>query len=69
MPYISQMSVMFTYNVAGLPMFFNTHAHAQEKSGRPGRFGDVMMPPFLQVQTVAEMLADTSSLHHLHGKY
>ena len=33
-------------------MFFNAH----EKSGRPGRFGDVMMthlPPF--VQTIAEI--------------
>ena len=37
------------------------------KSGRPGRFGDEMMihvhlPPFLQ--TVAEIVTDTSSLHH-----
>ena len=43
-------------------MFFQ---YMQEKSGRPGQFGDVMMmypPPFLQ--TVAEMVADTSSLHH-----
>ena len=34
---------------------------ARENSGRPGRFGDVMMmyvPPFLQT------MADTSSLHH-----
>ena len=37
--------------------------HAQEKSGMPGRFGDVhvmmtYLPPFLQ--TVAEMVEDTS---------
>ena len=37
----------------------------REKSGRPGRFGDVMMtflPPF--AQNVAEMVAVISSLHH-----
>ena len=37
--------------------------HAWEN--QPGRFGDVMMtylPPF--IPTVAEMVADTSSLHH-----
>ena len=42
-------------------MFFNM----REKSGRTDQFGDVMMiylPPF--VQTVAEMVADTSTLHH-----
>ena len=39
--------------------------HTREKSGRPGRFGDVMMtymPPFLP--RVVEIVADTSSLHH-----
>ena len=40
----------------------------REKSGRPGRFGDVTMtylPPFLLcAYAVVEMVADTSSLHH-----
>ena len=51
-----------------VPRPFHVFQRAQEKSGRPGRFDDVMMmylPPFLQPRTrVAEMVADMSSLHH-----
>ena len=45
---------------------FQCFQHVRDKSGRTGRFGDVMMtylPPLI-VPTVAEIVADTSSLHH-----
>ena len=46
--------------------FFDVH---EKYHGRPGGFGDVMMtylPPLLQTvaEFAAEIVADTSSLHH-----
>ena len=51
-----------------VPRSSHVFQRTQEKLGRPGRFGDVMMmylPPFIQPHMrMAEMVADMSSLHH-----